>query len=86
MISLSGQLDMFKEYIKKVEKAVGRNKRKIIVSKSIYIVCIGSDDIANTYAQTPFRNVQYDIPSYTDFMASEASKFLQVCLENTAIH
>ncbi|WJX94143.1 hypothetical protein P8452_75591 [Trifolium repens] len=75
--SLSDQLDMFKEYKKKVEEAVGGKKREEIVSKSIYIVCIGSDDIANTYAQTPFRRIQYDIPSYTDFLVSEASKFLQ---------
>jgi hypothetical protein len=69
---------MFKEYKKKVEEAVGGKKREEIVSKSIYIVCIGSDDIANTYAQTPFRRILYDIPSYTDFLVSEASKFLQV--------
>ena len=77
VISLTGQLEMLKDYMKKIEEAVGRKKREIIVSKSIYIVCIGSDDIANTYAQTPFRRLQYDIPSYTDFMASEASKFLK---------
>ncbi|CAL0313258.1 unnamed protein product [Lupinus luteus] len=71
------QLDMFKEYIMKIKEAFDRNIATTIVSKSIYIVCIGSDDIANTYAQTPFRRAQYDIQSYTDFMASEASKFLQ---------
>ncbi|XP_057422199.1 GDSL esterase/lipase EXL3-like [Lotus japonicus] len=75
--SLSDQLDMFKGYIKKIQEAVGSNRTAMIVSKSIYIVCSGSDDIANTYAETPFRRFKYDIPSYTDFMASEASKFLQ---------
>jgi len=84
--TLSDQLDMFKGYMKKIDEAVGREERALIVSKSIYIVCIGSDDIANTYAQTPFRRLQYDIQSYTDFMASEASKFLQVCLWNTTIY
>ncbi|XP_061358991.1 GDSL esterase/lipase EXL3-like [Gastrolobium bilobum] len=77
VISLSDQLDMFKEYIMKIEEAVGRSRTAIIVSKSIYILCLGSDDIANTYAQTPFRRSQYDIPSYTDLMASQASNFLQ---------
>ncbi|CAK8562099.1 unnamed protein product [Lathyrus sativus] len=79
--SLSDQLEWFKEYKKKMEEAVGRKNMTLIISKSIYMVCIGSDDIANTYAQTPFRRVQYDIPSYTDFMASEASKFLQELYE-----
>lgn len=82
-MSLSDQLNMFKEYITKITEAVGGNRAATIVSKSIYIVCVGSDDIANTYTQTPFRSGQYDIPSYTDLMASEASKFLQVCSGET---
>ncbi|CAJ1942313.1 unnamed protein product [Sphenostylis stenocarpa] len=77
VMSLSDQLDMFKDYIKKINDAVGENRTQLIVSKSIYIVCIGSDDIANTYAQSPFRRVDYDIASYTDLMASEASKFFE---------
>lgn len=76
---------MFKEYIKKIQEAVGSNRTAMIVSKSIYIVCSGSDDIANTYAETPFRRFKYDIPSYTDFMASEASKFLQVLYGNIKV-
>jgi len=78
-MSLSDQLVMFKEYIKKINDAVGGNRTTHIVSKSVYIICIGSDDIANTYTQSPFRRAEYDIPSYTDLMASEASKFLEVC-------
>lgn len=70
---------MFKEYIEKIKNAVGGSRTEITVSKSIYIVCMGSDDIANTYAQTPIRRAQYDIPAYTDLMAAQASNFLQVC-------
>ncbi|MED6217403.1 hypothetical protein PIB30_017463 [Stylosanthes scabra] len=81
VISLTDQLNMFKEYINKIKEGVGENRTSMIVSKSIYIVCIGSDDIANTYVQTPFRKIQYDIPSYTDFMASQASMFLQELYE-----
>ncbi|KAF1873844.1 hypothetical protein Lal_00029550 [Lupinus albus] len=81
VMSLSDQLEMFKEYIIKIKEAFGGKITARIVSKSIYIVCIGSDDIANTYAQTPFRSTQYDIQSYTDLMASEASNFLQELYE-----
>ncbi|XP_019420772.1 PREDICTED: uncharacterized protein LOC109330963 [Lupinus angustifolius] len=76
VMSLSDQLNMFKEYIGKLNDAIGGKRTTTIISKSIYIVCIGSDDIANTYSQTPFRR-GYDIQSYTDLMASEASNFLQ---------
>ncbi|XP_028774587.1 GDSL esterase/lipase EXL3-like [Neltuma alba] len=77
VIPLSDQLNMFKEYIKKIKDEAGESRTAIIISKSVYVVCIGSDDIANTYVQTPIRRIQYDIPSYTDLMASQASHFLQ---------
>ena len=70
---------MFKEYKNKIKEAVGEKRMEMIISKSLYIICIGSNDIANTYAQTPYRRVKYDIPSYTDLLASYASNFLQVC-------
>ncbi|XP_057449254.1 GDSL esterase/lipase EXL3-like [Lotus japonicus] len=77
VISLSDQLDMFREYKQKIKEAVGENRTTAIISQSIYIVCMGSDDIANTYTQSPITRVRFDIPSYTDLMASQASNFLQ---------
>ncbi|KAL6222246.1 hypothetical protein ACLB2K_005638 [Fragaria x ananassa] len=77
VLSLSDQVELFKEYKSKIDAAVGVERRNIIVSKGIHIVCIGSDDIANTYLSTPFRSPHYDIPAYTDLLASSASKFFQ---------
>ncbi|PON53474.1 SGNH hydrolase-type esterase domain containing protein [Parasponia andersonii] len=77
VLSLSDQLEMFKDVIGKIKATVGENRTEMIVSKSIFIVCIGSDDIANTYYTTPFRKPHYDIPAYTDLMAKSASSFLQ---------
>ncbi|CAJ2646633.1 unnamed protein product [Trifolium pratense] len=77
VISLSEQLDMFKKYKNKINEAIGEERMNMTISKSVYIICIGSDDIANTYAQTPYRRFNYDIPSYIDFLASHSSNFLQ---------
>lgn len=60
---------------------MGEESAATIVSKSIYILCIGSDDIANTYLSTPVRRPYYDIPAYTDLMINSASSFLQVNVE-----
>lgn len=59
---------MFKSYIGKIKAAVGENKTEIILSISIFLVCSGSNDIANTYFSTPFRRANYDIPAYTDLI------------------
>lgn len=79
-MSLSDQLDLFKEYVKKIKLGAGEKKASNIVTKSLYIVVCGSDDIANTYYSTPFRRGEYDIPAYTDLMVNSASSFIQVSL------
>ncbi|KAJ9172640.1 hypothetical protein P3X46_015854 [Hevea brasiliensis] len=75
--SLSDQIDQFKEYIKKINSAVGEERSAAIVSKSVFIICIGSNDILNTYYSTPLRHFHYTIDSYADFLASSASSFIQ---------
>lgn len=75
---MSDQLDLFKEYVKKLTTIFGIEKTLTVVSKSVYVVCAGSDDIANTYFLTPFRKYDYDIPSYTDLMVNSASAFYKV--------
>ncbi|KAF8406616.1 hypothetical protein HHK36_008706 [Tetracentron sinense] len=77
VLSLSDQLRLFKEYLGKMKTAVGEEKTMTILSKSIFIVCAGSDDIANTYYSTPFRRMKYNVPAYTNLMVSSASSFLQ---------
>lgn len=42
------------------------------------MVCLGSNDIANTYYSTPVRSSHYDISAYTDLMVNSASNFFQV--------
>ncbi|KAK7376695.1 hypothetical protein VNO80_02109 [Phaseolus coccineus] len=76
-ISLSGQLDLFREYIGKLEGIVGEEKTKFILGNSLYIVVLGSNDISNTYFLSRVRQLQYDFPAYADFMLSSASSFLK---------
>ncbi|BAT99952.1 hypothetical protein VIGAN_10149800 [Vigna angularis var. angularis] len=77
VLSLTDQLNKFREYKSKIEEIVGENRTSTIVSKGIYILCTGSNDIANTYSFSPIRRAHYDIPAYTDLMTSQATNFLQ---------
>ncbi|XP_024032866.1 GDSL esterase/lipase EXL3 isoform X1 [Morus notabilis] len=77
VLSLSDQLEMFREYKSKLKAAVGEKRLEMTISKSIFIVCSGTNDIANTYFLGPFRRPHYDIQAYTDLMANSASSFLQ---------
>lgn len=79
-IPMSEQLNMFKEYMKKLEEIAGERKARDIISRSLYLVITGTDDLANTYFTTPFRRAEYDLPSYIKFVVETATSFVQVFL------
>ncbi|KAK3424933.1 hypothetical protein EUGRSUZ_F01671 [Eucalyptus grandis] len=77
VISMSEQLDLFKKYIGKLKGFVGEEKANFILANSMYLVVSGSDDIANNYFTARVRQLQYNVPEYTDLMVDAASNFLQ---------
>ncbi|KAG6477830.1 GDSL esterase/lipase EXL3-like [Zingiber officinale] len=76
-ISMTQQLNLFKEYKQKLKEIAGEKRANAIISKSLYSVITGTDDLANTYFSTPVRSVEYDLPSYIKFVVQCASSFLQ---------
>ncbi|GMH03289.1 hypothetical protein Nepgr_005128 [Nepenthes gracilis] len=77
VISLSDQLNMFKDYIEKLKGMVGEERKNFIISNSIFLVVAGSNDIVNTYFGTPFRRTEYTVDTYTNLMVRSASSFVQ---------
>ncbi|GMH03288.1 hypothetical protein Nepgr_005127 [Nepenthes gracilis] len=77
VLSLSDQLNLFKEYLEKLESMVGEERKDFIISNSLFLVVASSDDIANTYFDTPFRRAEYNIDAYTDLMVNSASSFVK---------
>ncbi|KAK4774067.1 hypothetical protein SAY87_029086 [Trapa incisa] len=75
VISLSEQLNLFKDYMRKIEAAVGRMQAKTIVRESIYIVMAVSNDISNNYYFLPIRRVTHNVNSYTDLLINNATNF-----------
>ncbi|KAM7256705.1 hypothetical protein ACFE04_012446 [Oxalis oulophora] len=76
-LSLSDQLDLFRNYLAKIKSAAGEEKAANILSQGLFLICVGSNDIANTYYGTPLRYPKYDINAYTDLTTSFASSFFQ---------
>ncbi|MBA0633800.1 hypothetical protein Godav_022090 [Gossypium davidsonii] len=77
VISLGEQLNYFKEYIGKLKAIAGEEKTNFILAKSMFLVVAGSDDIANTYFVLRARQLQYDVPAYTDLMVNSAAEFVK---------
>ncbi|XP_061366012.1 GDSL esterase/lipase EXL3-like [Gastrolobium bilobum] len=76
-IPLSGQVDMFTEYIGKLKELVGENRTNFILANSFFVVVLGSNDISNAYFLLRIRQLQYDVHAYTDFLVTSASNFLK---------
>jgi len=74
-MALSGQMELFKEYIGKLKGVVGDERAKFILGNSLFILVAGSSDISNTYRT---RSLLYDLPSYSDLLLNSASNFLRV--------
>ncbi|KAG4939154.1 hypothetical protein JHK84_045347 [Glycine max] len=76
VLSVEDQLNMFKGYIGKLKAAVGEARTALILAKSIFIISMGSNDIAGTYFMTSFRR-EYNIQEYTSMLVNISSNFLQ---------
>ncbi|KAH9759209.1 GDSL esterase/lipase EXL1 [Citrus sinensis] len=76
-LSLSDQLQLFKEYIDKLRAIVGEEGKNRIFETSFFLVVVGSNDINNNYFGSRIRRLQYDISTYTDLLVGHASTFLK---------
>ncbi|KAI3464803.1 hypothetical protein Pfo_021466 [Paulownia fortunei] len=77
VLSLSDQLELFKDYIAKLKQIAGEERSSEILRESLIAVVAGSNDITNTYFGTPLRQSHYDVPSYIELLLSYASSFVQ---------
>ncbi|KAL6909338.1 hypothetical protein ACP4OV_001619 [Aristida adscensionis] len=77
VISLDQQLAYYDEYRGKMVALVGEEETRRIIDGALFVVCAGTDDVANTYFTTPFRSAEYDIPSYVELLVAGAEAFLR---------
>ncbi|KAM3304506.1 hypothetical protein P3S67_011372 [Capsicum chacoense] len=77
VISLSGQLTYFQEYIGKLKALIGEEKTKNIFKNSLFIVVAGTNDLANTYFSEGIRRKEYVVNTYSDLIADGAIRFVQ---------
>ncbi|KAK4481401.1 hypothetical protein RD792_012291 [Penstemon davidsonii] len=77
ILSLSKQLELFKDYIIKLKQIAGGERTSTILRETPTILVFGSNDITNTYYGGPLRKSHYDISSYADLLVSYASIFVQ---------
>ncbi|XP_012830470.1 PREDICTED: GDSL esterase/lipase At5g45960-like [Erythranthe guttata] len=77
VISILKQLEYFKDYKRKLETAIGKERTKTLISMAAFIVSAGTNDFVVNYFGTPFRSRNYDIATYQQFLLQNVQQFIQ---------
>ncbi|KAG9442746.1 hypothetical protein H6P81_018600 [Aristolochia fimbriata] len=77
VLSVGDQLKLFKEYIGRLKAVAGEERAKSILSKSLYAVAAGSNDMLFTYFQNPINLKRYDVNTYAGFLIDTVSGIVQ---------
>ncbi|CAO2813400.1 unnamed protein product [Amaranthus hypochondriacus] len=76
-ISLSQQLEFYKEYQGKLAKVAGSSKAKSIIKDGLYLVSFGSSDWIQNYYVNPWVNKLYSPDEYASYLVGIFSSFIQ---------
>lgn len=74
-ISMTQQLQYFRQYQSKVERSVGRANASSIVSKALYVVSAGASDFVQNYYISPDLMRQFTVPQFVEFLMQKFSAF-----------
>ncbi|WMV49112.1 hypothetical protein MTR67_042497 [Solanum verrucosum] len=84
VISLSKQIEYFKEYQEKMEAAIGKEQTQNLIKEALFIISAGTNDYVVNYNTLPIRSKSYTLSSYTDFLLQHVQLFLQKLVDQGA--
>jgi hypothetical protein len=73
---MGAQLRLFEQYITRLRAIVGIEKAADIISKALFIISAGNNDVAFAYSFTIRRALPFDV--YCGQLVSAAQNFLKV--------
>ncbi|KAI3495401.1 hypothetical protein L1887_37739 [Cichorium endivia] len=77
VISLSKQLDYFRQYKARLGRLVGKKRAQDIVTNSVFLLSMGTNDFLQNYYVEPTRSKQFTIDKYQDFLISAMAKYIK---------
>lgn len=77
-ISLSQQLQYYKEYQAKLANVAGVTKAGTILKGALYVVSFGSSDFLQNYYVNPFVNKVYTPDQYSSYLTGIFQSFIKV--------
>ncbi|CAN6195303.1 unnamed protein product [Urochloa humidicola] len=71
-ISLTQQLEYFKEYAERLRHAKGESVANKIIAEALFVLSIGTNDFILNYLALPLRRAQYTAPQYVAYLIGHA--------------
>lgn len=65
-------MEYYKEYQKKLNAHVGDQRANTIISESVYLISMGTNDFLENYYTLPNRRRQYSVNQYQDYLVGIA--------------
>ncbi|OMO49380.1 Lipase, GDSL [Corchorus capsularis] len=75
VIPLWKQLDYYRDYQNKLKSYLGKGKAEDVISDSLYIISVGTNDFLENYYTLPGRSSQFTIKEYQNFLINIAGNF-----------
>ncbi|KAG6538219.1 hypothetical protein ZIOFF_003331 [Zingiber officinale] len=76
VFSLWDQLEMYKEYKRKLIAIAGEAAADAIIRESPHVIFSGNNDILTTYFFSTIRQRTFDLPSYINYLVNAAGSFV----------
>lgn len=78
VIPVIKQIDMFKEYARRIEVGVGKERAGELIKNALFVISAGTNDYVLNYYGPPIRSKTYTISAYHHFLLQIIHQFLQV--------
>ncbi|CAI9776497.1 unnamed protein product [Fraxinus pennsylvanica] len=77
VIPMSKQLELFKDYMQRLERFVGEKEARRIAANALVIVSAGPNDFIFNYYDIPTRRLEFDITQYQSFLLNKLQNFVK---------
>ncbi|WJZ96458.1 hypothetical protein VitviT2T_015145 [Vitis vinifera] len=76
-IEIPKQVEYFKEYRKRLELAIGKERTDNLIKKAIFVISAGTNDLVVNYFTLPVRRKSYTISGYQHFLMQHVEQLIQ---------
>ncbi|KAL5801806.1 hypothetical protein ACOSQ3_033438 [Xanthoceras sorbifolium] len=78
VISASKQIDMFKDYVKRIKRIVGDEKKaKKMIRRALVIISAGTNDFGFNFYGIPIRRMEFSMGAYQDYLLDKVRSFVK---------